>query len=120
MIFLIIVVVDGSSFAERISCLKFESKVSNFPVIKAILGFYHEYYYEKSLWVVKHILEYVKDNDFSVIVVVDGSSFAERISCLKFEPKVSNFPVIKATLGFYHQYYCEKSLGFASILEFVK
>ena len=56
---------DGSSFAERISCLKFEPGVSNFPVIKATLGFYHQYYYEKSLWVVKHILEYVKDNDFS-------------------------------------------------------
>ena len=99
---------DGSSPA--VSCLKFEPKVSNFPVIKATLGFYRQYYYEKSLWVVKHILEYVKDNDFSVIVVVDGSSFAERISCLKFEPKVSNFPVIKAILGFYHEYYYEKSL----------
>ena len=57
---------------------------------------------------------------FLIIVVVDGSSFAERISCLKFEPKVSNFPVIKAILGFYHQYYYEKSLGFAYILEYEK
>ena len=110
---------DGSSPA--VSCLKFEPKVSNFPVIKATLGFYRQYYYEKSLWVVKHILEYVKDNDFSVIVVVDGSSFAERISCLKFEPGVSNFPVIKAILGFYHQYYYEKSLWVVMhILEYEK
>ena len=67
---------DGSSFAERISCLKFEPKVSNFPVIKAILGFYHQYYYEKSLWVVKHILEYVIDKDFS-----DYSSSGRQQTC---------------------------------------
>ena len=43
---------------------------------------------------------------------MDGSSLAKKlqVSCLKFEPRVSNFPVIKATLGFYHQYYYEKSL----------
>ena len=51
---------------------------------------------------------------------MDGSSFAERISCLKFETPGSNFPVIKAILGFYHQYYYEKSLGFAYILEYEK
>jgi len=41
---------------------------------------------------------------------MDGSSLAKKlqVSCLKFEPKVSNFPVIKATLGFYNQYYYEK------------
>ena len=33
-----------------------------------------------------------------------------QVSCLKFEPRVSNFPVIKSTLGFYNQYYYEKSL----------
>ena len=49
---------------------------------------------------------------------MDGSSPA--VSCLKFEPKVSNFPVIKATLGFYRQYHYEKSLGFAYILEYEK
>ena len=54
---------DGSSFAKRISCLKFEPKVSNFPVIKATLGFYHQYYYEKSLWVAMYKLEYVKENE---------------------------------------------------------
>ena len=68
---------DGSSLAKmQVSCLKFEPMVSNFPVIKAILGFYHQYYYEKSLRVVMHILEYVKYNDFSVIVKMDGGSFA--------------------------------------------
>ena len=29
------------------------------------------------------------------IVAIDASSFALRISWLKFEPKVSNFPVIE-------------------------
>ena len=78
---------DGSSFAKRISCLKFEPKVSNFPVIKATLGFYHQYYYEKSFGVVMYILEYVKDNDFSVIVVMDGSSLALQVSCLNYYEK---------------------------------
>ena len=82
-----IVVMDGSSFAKRISCLKFEPKVSNFPVIKATLGFYHQYYYEKSFGVVMYILEYVKDNDFSVIVVMDGSSLALQVSCLNYYEK---------------------------------
>ena len=59
-ILLDIVTKDGSSLALQVSYLKFEPRVSNFPVIKAILGFYHEYYYEKSLWVVLYILEYVK------------------------------------------------------------
>ena len=78
---------DGSSFAKRISCLKFEPKVSNFPVIKATLGFYHQYYYEKSFGVVMYILEYIKDNDFSVIVVMDGSSLALQVSCLNYYEK---------------------------------
>ena len=30
---------------------------------------------------------------------LDASSFAKRISWLKFEPKVSNFPVIEANLA---------------------
>ena len=30
---------------------------------------------------------------------MDASSFAMRISWLKFEPKVSNFPVIEANLA---------------------
>ena len=64
----------------------------------------------KSLLGLPYILEYVKLNDFSVIVEMDGGSIAKmQVSYLKFEPRVSNFPVIKATLGFYHQYYYEKS-----------
>ena len=36
--------------------------------------------------------------DFSE-VAMDASSFARRISWLKFEPKVSNFPVLGATVA---------------------
>ena len=31
---------------------------------------------------------------------MDGSSLALQVSCLKFEPMVSNFPVIKASVAF--------------------
>ena len=39
------------------------------------------------------------ENDF-LDVVRDGSSLALQVSYLKFEPKVSNFPVIKAKSAF--------------------
>ena len=30
------------------------------------------------------------------IVAEDGSSLARRVSCLKFEPRVSNFPALES------------------------
>ena len=45
------------------------------------------------------------------IVVRDGSSFALRISFLKFEPKVSNFPNKSILSGYFYHYYYEKSFG---------
>ena len=44
------------------------------------------------------------------IVVRDGISFALRISFLKFEPGVSNFPNKSSLIGYFYHYYYEKLL----------
>ena len=96
----------------RVSFLKFEPKVSNFPNKSILIGYFYHYYYEKSLsggaYSNLRLWCYIMT---SFIVVRDGSSFALRISFLKFEPKVSNFPNKSILSGYFYHYYYEKSFG---------
>ena len=72
---------DASSFAKRSSWLKFEPKVSNFPVIEATLA-------SITLATIKSLFCFLFLYFFSVThvrdvenLVMDGNSFALRISC---------------------------------------
>ena len=93
---------DGSRLAKtRVSCLKIEPKVSIFPVIEANLASITcatTGNFSSSLFLYFWMSLTLRSVEDFYVSSLDASSFAKRISWLKFEPKVSNFPVIEANL----------------------
>ena len=68
----------------------------------------------KSLWVLESYIRVRKIKlTFLIIVVMDGSSPA--VSCLKVEPRVSTFPVIKSVVAVFITVATMKILGFGHI-----